>query len=206
MPALIGTKLGMTRIFDESGRDVPITVLQAGPCTVAQVKTMEHDGYQAVQLAYGERPENKTSRPLQGHFRKAGIPPARILREFRTTEEYKPGDQLSVELFSVGDRVKVVGTSKGKGFTGVMKRHGFHGGHATHGKKDQLRAGGSVGASSDPSRVWPGLKMAGRSGNARSTAPNLVVVKVLPEVNQIFVRGVVPGPRNGTITIHHQAA
>ena len=201
MPALIGVKLGMARIFDDDGRDVPITILQAGPCTVSQVKTLENDGYQAVQLAFGEVKEQKVSRPRLGHFRKAGIPPARVLKEFRTTDSYKPGDTLTVEIFNAGDHVKVVGTSKGKGFTGRMKRYGFHGGRASHGKKDQLRAGGSIGASSDPSRVWPGLKMAGRSGNVRRTAANLVVVKVLPEVNQIFVRGAVPGPRNGAITI-----
>ena len=201
MPALIGVKLGMARIFDDAGRDVPITILQAGPCTVSQVKTLENDGYQAVQLAFGEVKEQKVSRPRLGHLRKAGIPPARVLKEFRTTDAYQPGDTLTVEMFNAGDRVKVVGTSKGKGFTGRMKRYGFHGGRASHGKKDQLRAGGSIGASSDPSRVWPGLKMAGRSGNVRRTAANLEVVKVLPEVNQIFVRGAVPGPRNGAITI-----
>ena len=201
MPALIGVKLGMARIFDDDGRDVPITILRAGPCTVSQVKTLENDGYQAVQLAFGDIKEQKVSRPRLGHFRKAGIPPARVLKEFRTTDAYKPGDTVTVEMFNAGDLVKVVGTSKGKGFTGRMKLYGFHGGRASHGKKDQLRAGGSIGASSDPSRVWPGIKMAGRSGNARRTAANLVVVKVLPEVNQIFVRGAVPGPRNGPITI-----
>lgn len=205
MPALIGVKLGMTRIFDAAGRDVPVTILQAGPCTVCQVKTLEHDGYQAVQLAYGERKEHRTTKALRGHFSKAGITSARVVQEFRTEEDFELGDRLTVDMFGEGDHVKVVGTSKGKGFTGRMKRYGFHGGHASHGKKDQLRAGGSIGASSDPSRVWPGLKMAGRSGNSRSTAPNLVVVKVLPEAHQIFVRGPVPGPRNGTVTISKQA-
>jgi large subunit ribosomal protein L3 len=201
MASLIGVKLGMTRIFDESGRDVPVTVIHAGPCTVCQVKTRENDGYRAVQLAFGERKENKTTRPLQGHFKKAGIKPALVLREFRTFEEHQPGDQITVEIFNPGDMVKVTGTSKGKGFTGRMKRHGFHGGRASHGKKDQLRAGGSIGASSDPSRVFPGLRMAGRSGHARRTVADLEIVKVLPETNQLFVKGAVPGPRNGTVTI-----
>ncbi|MFB0516938.1 MAG: 50S ribosomal protein L3 [Candidatus Neomarinimicrobiota bacterium] len=201
MVSLIGMKLGMTRIFDESGQDIPVTVIHAGPCTVCQVKTKENDGYQAIQLAYGERKENKVPRPLMGHFRKAGIKPARVLREFRTSEEYRPGDQITVEIFNPGDLIKVTGTSKGKGFTGRMKRYGFHGGRASHGKKDQLRASGSIGASSDPSRVFPGLRMAGRSGNAERTVSNLKVVKVLPEANQLFVKGSVPGPRNGTVTI-----
>jgi len=201
MASLIGIKLGMTRIFDESGWDVPVTVIHAGPCTVCQVKTEENDGYRAIQLAFGERKENKTPRPLLGHFKKGETKPARVLREFRTHEEYKPGDRITVEVFNPGDLVKVTGTTKGKGFTGRMKRHGFHGGHASHGKKDQLRAGGSIGASSDPSRVFPGIRMAGRSGNARRTVDNLKVVKVLLEANQLFLRGAVPGPRNGTVTI-----
>ncbi|MEE9365497.1 MAG: 50S ribosomal protein L3 [Dehalococcoidales bacterium] len=204
MASLIGVKLGMTRIFDESGLDIPVTVIHAGPCTVCQVKTRENDGYHAIQLAFGKRKENKTSRPLLGHFQKAGIKPARVLREFRTSKDYKPGDKITVEVFSPGDSVKVTGTSKGKGFTGVMKRHGFHGGHASHGKKDQLRAGGSIGASSDPSRVWPGLKMPGRSGNSRCTTANLKVVKVIPEADQLLVMGAVPGPRYGTVTITKQ--
>ena len=204
MVSLIGVKLGMTRIFNESGQDIPVTVIHAGPCTVCQVKTREKDGYQAIQLAFGERKENKTSRPLLGHFQKAGIKPARVLLEFRTSKDYKPGDKITVEVFSPGDSVKVTGTSKGKGFTGVMKRHGFHGGHASHGKKDQLRAGGSIGASSDPSRVWPGTKMAGRSGNSRCTTANLKVVKIIPDADQLLIMGAVPGPRYGTVTITKQ--
>ncbi len=205
MDAIIGTKVGMTRIFDENGRDLPVTVITAGPCTVCQVKTGETDGYRAVQLAYGERKESKTSRPLLGHFKKAGVKPARVLHEFRTSAEHQVGDVITVEIFQVGDRVKVAGTTKGKGFTGVMKRHGFHGGRASHGKKDQLRAGGSVGASSDPSRVFPGIKMPGHSGAARHTASNLKVVKILPESNQILVLGAVPGPPNGTVYVTRQA-
>ena len=205
MDAIIGTKVGMIRVFDATGRDLPVTVIAAGPCTVCQVKTGETDGYQAVQLAFGERRERKTPRPLLGHFKKAGIKPARVLHEFRTNAEHQVGDVITVEMFQVGDRVKVAGTTKGKGFTGVMKRHGFHGGRASHGKKDQLRAGGSVGASSDPSRVFRGIKMAGHSGASRNTARNLKVVKVLPEANQILVLGAVPGPTNGTVYVTRQA-
>ncbi len=201
MPSLIGVKLGMTRIFDESGMDLPVTVIQAGPCPACQVKTKGNDGYDAIQLAYGERKENNTTRPLLGHFKKAGIKPAQVLKEFPTVQKYKPGDQITVDVFKPGDTVKVTGISKGKGFTGNMKRHHFHGGPASHGKKDQLRASGSIGASSDPSRVLPGLKMAGRSGNTRFSTTNLEVVKIIPESNQLFIKGAVPGPRNGTVTI-----
>ncbi|UCD37790.1 MAG: 50S ribosomal protein L3 [Fidelibacterota bacterium] len=201
MTSLIGIKLGMTRVFDDMGRDIPVTVLLAGPCTVSQVKSMDNDGYQAVQLAFGERKEAKANRPLLGHFKKAGIKPARVLKEFHTTEDLKPGDEITVAVFNPGDRVKVTGLSKGKGFTGRMKRHGFHGGRASHGKKDQLRAGGSIGASSDPSRVFPGIRMAGRSGHARRTVTNLEVVRVLPETNQLLIKGAIPGPRNSTITV-----
>ena len=201
MESLIGIKLGMTRIFDDAGLDIPVTVIHAGPCTVCQVKTRKNDGYHAVQLGFGERKESHTTRPLRGHFNKAGIKPARILREFRTDREFKPGDVITVDIFKEGDLVKVTGTTKGKGFTGRMKRHGFHGGRVSHGKKDQLRAGGSIGASSDPSRVWPGLKMAGRSGHARHAVANLEVVKVVPQADQLLIRGAVPGPRYGTVLI-----
>ncbi len=205
MDSLIGTKLGMTRIFDEVGRDLPVTVIHAGPCTVSQVKTAERDGYRAVQLAFGVRKLKNTPKPLVGHFQKAGIEPAKVVKEFQSTAEHKVGDVVTVDIFSEGDLVKVVGRTKGKGFTGVMKRHGFHGGRASHGKNDQLRAGGSIGASSDPSRVFPGLRMPGRSGNARRTVTHLRVVKVIPESNQIFVLGAVPGPRNGTVYLTKQS-
>ncbi|MCK4577172.1 MAG: 50S ribosomal protein L3 [Candidatus Marinimicrobia bacterium] len=205
MNSIIGKKLGMTRIFDESGKDRPVTVIAAGPCTVSQVKTEERDGYQAVQLAFGERKASSTNKPLLGHFQKAGIKPARVIKEFRTTADHKPGDVISVDIFAVGDSVKVKGVSKGRGFTGVMKRHGFHGGRASHGKSNQLRAGGSVGASSDPSRVFPGKRMPGQSGNVRRSVTNLKVVKVDPEKNQLFVLGAVPGPRNGTVYLTKQS-
>lgn len=205
MNALIGKKLGMTRIFDESGRDQPVTVINAGPCTVTQVKTDDTDGYRAVQLAFGGKKEKNITKPLLGHFRKAGVQPAKVLREFPLEGECKPGDVVTVDIFKEGDVLKVTGTTKGKGFTGVMKRHGFHGGRASHGKKDQLRAGGSIGASSDPSRVFPGMRMPGRSGNARNTIPHVKVVKVVPESNQIFVLGPVPGPKNGTVYLTKQS-
>lgn len=205
MDALIGTKVGMTRIFDENGRDLPITVIAAGPCTVSQVKTIENDGYQAVQLAFGARKERNITKPMLGHLKRAGLKTARVLHEFRTSAEHKIGDVITVEIFTAGEQVKVAGTTKGKGFTGVMKRHGFHGGSASHGKSNQLRAGGSVGASSDPSRVFPGQRMPGRSGGALRTAINIKVVKVLPDSNQIFVLGSIPGPANGTVYITRQS-
>ena len=205
MDSIIGKKLGMTRIFDDVGNDLPVTVIHAGPCTVSQVKTTERDGYRAVQLAFGVRKLKNTPKPLVGHFKMAGIEPARVVKEFQSSAEHKIGDVVTVDIFSEGDLVKVVGRTKGKGFTGVMKRHGFHGGRASHGKKDQLRAGGSIGASSDPSRVFPGRRMAGRSGNARRTVTHLKVVKVIPESNQIFVLGAVPGPRNGTVYLTKQS-
>ncbi len=205
MDALIGTKVGMTRIFDKNGRDLPVTVIAAGPCTVSQVKTIENDGYQAVQLAFGARKERNTTKPMLGHLKRAGLKTARVLHEFRTSAEHKIGDVITVEIFTAGEQVKVAGTTKGKGFTGVMKRHGFSGGSASHGKSNQLRAGGSVGASSDPSRIFPGQRMPGRSGGALRTAINIKVVKVLPDSNQIFVLGSIPGPTNGTVYISRQS-
>ena len=199
MKSIIGIKRGMARIFDEGGRDLPVTVIEAGPCPVSQIKTEETDGYSAVQLAFGSRKPKRTTKPQKGHFDKAGIEPARTTREFDMDGEVQLGDVITVDIFEVGDTVKVTGTTKGRGFTGRMKRYGFHGGRASHGKKDQLRAGGSIGASSSPSRVFPGMKMAGRSGNARRTITNLEVVRVVPEKNQIFIKGAVPGPRNGTV-------
>lgn len=202
MNSLIGVKLGMTRIFDEGGQDMPVSIINAGPCTVSQVKTVDLDGYNAVQLAFGSRKEKNMTKAVLGHLARAGISSASSIQEFKTDDvEINAGDVFTVEIFSPGDIVKVTGKTIGKGFTGVMKRHGFHGGHASHGKKDQLRAGGSIGASSDPSRVIPGVRMPGRSGNARHTTKNLLVVKVVPETNQIFVNGAIPGPRNGTVTI-----
>lgn len=201
MDTLLGIKLGMTRIFDDAGQDIPVTVVQAGPCRISQVKTVESDGYKAVQLAFLEQDEKRISKPQKGHFQKAGISPARIQREVRTTEDLETGAEITVDIFNPGDKVKVTGTSKGKGFTGRMKRHNFHGGRASHGKKDQLRAGGSIGASSDPSRVFPGMRGAGRSGNTRTTVLNLEIVRIMPETHQLMIKGAIPGPKNSMVMI-----
>ena len=199
MNSIIGTKIGMTRIFDESGRDYPVTVISVGPCTVSQVKTEATDGYKSVQLAYGDRKVKNMTKPILGHLDKSGLKSVRVIKEFPVSGEVNVGDVVTADIFTAGDSLKVTGKTKGRGFTGVMKRHGFHGGHASHGKKDQLRAGGSIGASSDPSRVFPGIKMAGRHGNATQTNPNVKVVRVDAESGQIFVLGQVPGAKNGTL-------
>ena len=205
MNSIIGTKVGMTRIFDETGRDYPVTVINVGPCTVSQVKTEETDGYRSVQLAFGERKEKNMTKPMLGHLDKAGLKSARVIKEFPVVGEVNVGDVITADIFEAGDKIKITGKTKGHGFTGVMKRHGFHGGHASHGKKDQLRAGGSIGASSDPSRVFPGLKMPGRDGNKTQTNPNVQVVKVDAEAGQIFVLGQVPGAKNGTLFLTKQS-
>lgn len=204
MIGLIGRKIGMTRVFDEEGRDIPVTVIEAGPCYVTQIKTPEKDGYIAVQLGFKEKKEKRVTKPLLGHFRKAGVPPTYVLKEFRDFngwESLKLGDRITVEVFSPGDLVNITGRSKGRGFAGVVKRHGFRGGPRTHGQSDRLRAPGSIGASSFPSRVFKGTRMAGRMGNRRVTVRNLEVVKVYPEKNLLLVKGAVPGARNGYLEI-----
>jgi len=204
MIGLIGRKIGMTRVFDEEGRDIPVTVIEAGPCYVTQIKTPEKDGYIAVQLGFKEKKEKRVTKPLLGHFRKAGVPPTYVLKEFRDFngwESLKLGDRITVEVFSPGDLVDITGRSKGRGFAGVVKRHGFRGGPRTHGQSDRLRAPGSIGASSFPSRVFKGTRMAGRMGNRRVTVRNLEVVKVYPEKNLLLVKGAVPGARNGYLEI-----
>lgn len=201
---LIGRKIGMTRVFDEEGRDIPVTVIEAGPCYVTQIKTPEKEGYAAVQLGFREKKEKRVTKPLLGHFRKAGVPPTYLLREFRDFdgwESLKLGDKVTVDIFSPGDLVDITGRSKGRGFAGVVKRHGFRGGPRTHGQSDRLRAPGSIGASSFPSRVFKGTRMAGRMGNRRVTVRNLEVVKVYPEKNLLLVKGAVPGARNGYLEI-----
>lgn len=205
MKSIIGTKVGMTRIFDDAGRDYPVTVINVGPCTVSQVKTEQTDGYSSVQLAYGERKVKNMTKPVLGHLNKAGLKSARVMKEFPLSGEVNVGDVVTAEIFAAGDSLKITGRTKGRGFTGVMKRHGFHGGHASHGKKDQLRAGGSIGASSDPSRVFPGKKMPGHHGNQIQTNPNVKVVKVDTEAGQIFVLGQVPGAKNGTLFLTKQS-
>jgi len=204
MPGLIGKKIGMTSVFSADGKNVPCTVLEAGPCVVTQVKTKENDGYNAVQVAYGEKKEKRTSKPLQGHFKQANTTPKRIIHEFKNfDEEYSVGDVITADkLFSEDIFVDVSGTSKGKGFQGVMKRHGFRGVMgATHGQHDTPRAPGSIGAASDPSRVFKGMRMAGRTGGKKVKLINLQVLKVMPEENLIIVKGAVPGHKGSYITI-----
>ena len=203
MPGLLGKKIGMTSVFSADGKNVACTVIEAGPCVVTQVKTLEKDGYKAVQLGFGEAKEKRTTKPLMGIFKKAGTTPKKHLAEFKFDEEYNLGDTITVELFNDADYVDIVGTSKGKGFQGVMKRHGFGGvGQSTHGQDDRLRAPGSVGACAYPSRIFPGTRMAGQMGGDRVTVQNLVVLKVIPEYNLIMVKGSVPGAKNSIVIIN----
>ena len=205
MSGLIGKKIGMTSIYDASGKVVPCTVLEAGPCVVTQVKTVETDGYSAIQLAYDEKKEKNTTKSLKGHFEKAGTTPKKVLREFTRFEEGHQkslGDVLDVTVFEEGEFVDVSGTSKGKGFQGVVKRHGFGGvGDATHGQHNRLRAPGSMGASSYPSRVFKGMRMAGQMGNAKVKVINLQIVKIVKEKNLLLVKGSVPGANGSYIII-----
>ncbi len=209
MTGILGKKIGMTSIFDENGKIVPCTVIEAGPCVVLQVKSKSTDGYEAMQLGFGEKRDKNTTKPELGHLRKykAKHTP-RVVREFRlkNAAEYKSGDVLTVEGFTVGEKVTVSGISKGKGFQGVMKRHGFGGvGGTTHGQSDRLRAPGSIGSSSYPSRVFKGMRMAGRTGGDRVTYKNLPVVKIFPESNLILIKGSVPGAKQSFLEIHKQA-
>jgi len=204
MSGLIGKKIGMTSIFDASGKIIPCTVIEAGPCVVTQVKTVEKDGYNAIQLGFDEKKEKRTPKALKGHFAKAGTSPKKVLREFSRFEEGNRknfGEILDVSVFVEGEFVDVSGISKGKGFQGVVKRHGFSGvGDRSHGQHDRLRAPGSVGASSWPSRVFKGMKMAGRTGGQKVKMINLQIVKLVPEKNLVVVKGSVPGP-NGSYLI-----
>jgi large subunit ribosomal protein L3 len=200
---ILGTKLGMTQIFDENSRVVPVTVIQAGPCTVTQLKSPERDGYAAVQLAYGDVKPRRVTKPVAGHFAKAGVEPRRQLVELRTADagEYALGQELKADVFAEGERVDVVGVSKGKGTAGVMKRHGFKGLGASHGTERKHRSPGSVGACATPGRIFKGLRMAGHMGHERVTMLNLQVVKVDPERNLLLVRGAVPGPKRGLLML-----
>ncbi len=203
MPGLLGKKIGMTSVFSAEGKNVPCTVIEVGPCVVTQVKTVEIDGYEAVQVGFIEKKEKHTTKPEKGHFEKAGVAPQRHLAEFKGYEsEYKAGDVITVDMFEENGFVDVVGTSKGKGFQGVVKRHGFGGvGQSTHGQHNRLRAPGSVGASSFPSRVFKGMRMAGQTGNARVTVQNLQVLKVISEHNLLLVKGSVPGCKGSIVLI-----
>jgi large subunit ribosomal protein L3 len=199
---LIGRKLGMTQVFSDEGAAVPVTVIEAGPCVVIQKKTRETDGYDAVQIGFGRKKPKRTTKPLQGHFKKADKGFFRILREFRVNDigAYEVGAELNAGIFAVGDYVDIVGTSKGRGFAGGVKRHGFKGGRATHGSMFH-RAPGSIGASADPSRVLKGTKLPGHMGDRRVTVQNLQVFGVRPERNLILVKGSVPGSMNGFVLV-----
>jgi large subunit ribosomal protein L3 len=203
MSGIIGKKVGMTSLFNADGKNIPCTVIQAGPCVVTQVRTVEKDGYEAIQLAYDEKKEKNTSKPMKGHFAKAGTTPKRKLVEFKHFVETKVvGDVLNVDLFNEGDLIDIVGTSKGKGFQGVVKRHGFAGvGGQTHGQHNRLRAPGSLGASSWPSRVFKGMRMAGRMGGDRVKIQNLEILRLYPDKNLLVVSGSVPGAKGSYVIL-----
>jgi large subunit ribosomal protein L3 len=203
MKGIIGRKVGMSQMFDEQGTVIPVTLIEAGPCYVTQKKTSETDGYAALQLGYGEVRNERVNRPQAGHLKKAGVPSLRYLREFRVQDhrDIEVGQKIEVSIFEVGDRVDVVGLSKGKGTAGAVKRHGFAGGPKTHGQSDRWRAPGSIGATSTPGRVFKGMRMPGRMGNERVTVQNLRVELVDPERNLLVVRGAVPGARTSTLVV-----
>ncbi|MCM5661727.1 50S ribosomal protein L3 [Galbibacter mesophilus] len=203
MSGLIGKKIGMTSIFDENGKNIPCTVIEAGPCVVTQVRTTEVDGYEALQLGFDDKAEKRASKAELGHAKKAGVSPKKKVVEFKDFKsEHKLGDTLTVEQFVEGEFIDVTGTSKGKGFQGVVKRHGFGGvGQSTHGQHNRLRAPGSIGAASYPSRVFKGMRMAGQMGAEKVTVQNLRVLKVVPEKNLLVVKGCVPGHKNAYVIV-----
>ena len=204
---LLGTKLGMTQVFDENNRIVPVTVVRAEPNVVTQVRTQENDGYTAVQLAFGAIDPRKVNKPVTGHFAKAGATPRRHLAELRTTDatEYEVGQELTAEVFEAGAVVDIVGTSKGKGTAGVMKRHGFHGLGASHGTQRKHRSPGSIGGCATPGRVFKGVRMAGRMGHERVTTQNLTVHRIDAEAGLLLIKGAVPGPKGGVVFIKSAA-
>jgi large subunit ribosomal protein L3 len=199
MKGILGEKLGMTQVFTEDGRALPVTVILAGPCKVVQVKTLESDGYAAVQLGYKER--GRSTKPMAGHFSKAGLEPTRHLVELRTDEAFEAGQEIKVDIFAPGERADVIGVSKGKGFAGVMKRHGFKGLSASHGTEKKHRSPGAIGACATPSRVYRGMKMAGQMGNQRVTVLNLEVVEADAERGLLLLRGAIPGPNGGLVMV-----
>jgi large subunit ribosomal protein L3 len=203
MTGILGTKLGMTQVFDETGQVVPVTVVQAGPCVVTAVRTPDNDGYSAVQIGFGEINPRKVTKPVAGLFEKAGVTPRRYVAEIRTENatEYTLGQELTAGLFETGQRVDVTGKSKGKGTAGVMKRHGFHGLESSHGTQRKHRSPGSIGACATPGRVFKGLRMAGRMGAARTTEQNLTVHAVDADKNLLLIKGAVPGPRGGLVVV-----
>ena len=203
--AIIGKKIGMTQIFDAKGKVIPVTVVQAGPCVVTQIKTAENDGYEAVQVGFGDQKPQRVNKPLTGHFKKGDVAPKTTLREFKFDDisAYSVGDLIKADVFENGDKVDVTGTSKGKGYSGVIKRWNFHRLKETHGSGPVVRHGGSSCACSSPSRVYPGLKMAGHLGAERVTVQNLSIAKVDVENNLIAVKGAIPGPNGGTVVIRN---
>lgn len=205
MKGILGKKVGMTQVFDESGEVVPVTIIEAGPCFVTQKKTVEQDGYAAIQLGFKEVKPKRLTQGQWGHLQKNNLPPLRHLRELLVsegeTEEYEEGQKISVSIFEAGDMVDVIGTSKGRGFAGVVKRHGFRGGPKTRGQSDRQRAPGSIGQTTTPGRVYKGKRMPGRMGNQRVAAQNLQVILVDPQRNLLAVKGSVPGARNGLLLI-----
>ena len=202
MPGIIGRKIGMTSIFSAEGKSLPCTVIEAGPCVVTQVKTQDRDGYEAVQLGFGEKKEKNTPNAMKGHFKNASTTPKAKLVEFKGFDNVTIGDKIDVAIFAEGDFVDVVGTTKGKGFQGVVRRHGFAGvGQATHGQHNRLRAPGSIGACSYPARVFKGMRMGGQMGNKNRMASNLQILKVIAEKNILIVKGSVPGANGSTLTI-----
>ena len=204
---VLGEKLGMTQVFDDEGRIVPVTVVQAGPCVVTRVRTPESDGYSAVQLGYGQIDPRKANKPLTGHYEKAGVTPRRHLVELRTDDaaEYELGQEITVEVFEAGQRIDVTGRSKGKGTAGVMKRHGFKGLGASHGTQRKHRSPGSIGGCATPGRVFKGLRMAGRHGNSRTTVQNLTVHSIDADKGLLLIKGAVPGPNGGLILVRSAA-
>ena len=204
MNGILGKKIGMTSIFDERGESIPCTVIEAGPCVVTQIKTKEKDGYEALQVGFEEKKEKHVNKPMNGHFKKSGASARKVLGEFRGFDvtKFQLGAEIKVDaLFVAGDKVSVAGTSKGRGFQGVVKRHHFGGGARTHGQSDRVRAPGSIGSSSYPSRVFKGMRMAGRMGGERVTVKNLRVVQIIAESNLILISGSVPGYNNSYVEI-----
>jgi len=202
MSGILGTKLGMTSVFTEAGENLACTVIEAGPCVVTQIKSDEVDGYSATQIAFADKKEKNTSKAMQGHFAKASSAPKKFVKEFVYDEEKNLGDTITVELFEAGDVVNVSAKSKGKGFQGVMKRHGFHGvGDATHGQHNRDRAPGSIGQASYPAKVFKGIKMAGQTGDKKITIKNLEILKVYPEKNLLVVSGAIPGHKGSTVVV-----
>jgi large subunit ribosomal protein L3 len=204
---VLGAKLGMTQVFDENNRIVPVTVVKAGPCVVTQVRTPETDGYTAIQLAFGQVDPRKVTKPLAGHFKKAGVAPRRTVVELRTVDatEYTLGQEVTAEVFAVGTSVDVTGTTKGKGTAGVMKRHGFKGLGASHGTQRKHRSPGSIGGCATPGRVFKGMRMAGRMGNVRHTTQSLTVHAVDAENGLLLIKGAIPGPKNGLVFVRTAA-